>query len=185
MHYLQHELYERLGAGGDVLDFLMEAGGDGISYQDLESPQEGWMSRGFWRALGYDPDDKPHAGSLQDVIHPDDLEKVNADFQAHIADPLQPHEQVVRYKHKKTGKWVWVRCRAIALRDDSGTPFRVLGVHSDVTALHDAEGVLRGTVEEFMDARTNLEAAVQAKIAFLEQISHEIRTPMNGILGMA
>jgi PAS domain S-box-containing protein len=185
MHYLQHELYERLGAGGDILDFLMEAGGDGISYRDVKSPDEGWMSRGFWRALGYDPDAEPRKGFWQDVVHPDDLEKVNTDFQAHATDPVQLHEQVVRYKHGETGKWVWVRCRAIALRDESGTPVRMLGVHSDVTALHEAEGVLRGTVEELMDARTDLEAAVQAKIAFLEQISHEIRTPMNGILGMA
>jgi len=185
MHYLQHELYERLGAGGEILDFLMEAGGDGISYLELASPDEGWMSNGFWRALGYDPDAQPQKPSWQDIVHPDDLGKVNAGFQAHLADATQSHEQVVRFKHGETGKWVWMRCRFIGLSDVSGTTDRMLGVHSDVTALHEAEGLLRGTVEELMDARTDLEASVQAKIAFLERISHEIRTPMNGILGMA
>ena len=186
MHYLQQELSDRLGGQGEVLTFFMEAGGDGTSYQDLERSGYILMSPRFWDVLGYDPATMPHDyTSLQAIIHPEDRREAMAHSGAHLADVAHPYEQIVRYKHGKTGKWVWVRCRGITLRDEAGKSVRMLGVHTDVTAQKEAEGLLRGTIEELMDARADLEAALRAKTVFLETMSHEIRTPMNGILGMA
>ena len=53
-----------------------------------------------------------------------------------------------------------------------------VAVGADVTALRQREKELR-------KARKEVEAANEAKSAFLANISHEIRTPLNGILGMA
>jgi PAS domain S-box-containing protein len=65
------------------------------------------------------------------------------------------------------------------------------------TALHDADGLVVGTVgiarditarrqgEADRDARRLAEAANHAKSEFLANMSHEIRTPMNAILGMS
>lgn len=186
MHYLQQELYDPPGARDEIVDFFTEAGVDGMWYWDLEHPEEEWMSPRFWEVMGYDPDEMPHkSAAWQNIIHTEDLRQATANFQAHLADPDHPYDQIVRYRHGGTGKWVWVRCRGIALRKQDGTPIRMLGVHSDVTPLKETEGLLRGTVEELMAARADLEAALKAKTAFLETMSHEIRTPMNGILGMA
>jgi signal transduction histidine kinase/HPt (histidine-containing phosphotransfer) domain-containing protein/ActR/RegA family two-component response regulator len=54
---------------------------------------------------------------------------------------------------------------------------RRLVIHRDVTELEEAR-------ESAEAARSEAEAANQAKSTFLATMSHEIRTPMNGVLGM-
>jgi len=97
------------------------------------------MSERFWRVFGYDPAKKKHlAAEWQDMIFPEDLQVALQNFEAHCADPSIPYDQNVRSWHKD-GSTVWVRCRGIVVRDDDGTPTRMLGAHTDITALKEAE----------------------------------------------
>jgi signal transduction histidine kinase/HPt (histidine-containing phosphotransfer) domain-containing protein len=59
-----------------------------------------------------------------------------------------------------------------------------LGVFRDITALKVQEIRLAEERDAAEQARTDAEAANQAKSTFLATMSHEIRTPMNGVLGM-
>ena len=149
-HYLESELRRLLRDDRRVFDYLQSRATDGLWYWDLVHPEHRWMSAGFWRLFGYDPVAKPHlASAWQDMMNPDDRKAALANFEKHCADPEHPYDQVVRYRHRD-GRWVWVHCRGIAIRDHDGRPIRMLGAHTDVSArvrafekLHRVEDTLR------------------------------------------
>lgn len=147
-HYLKRELYERVREDARIFEFLQDGSLDGIWYWDLERPDHEWMSPRFWQTLGVDPDDKQHlASEWQDLINPDDLALAIENFRRHCEDPRHPYDQIVRYRHAD-GSTVWVRCRGLAIRDATGAPIRMLGAHTDVTRLKQAEAELTRRVAD-------------------------------------
>ena len=64
------------------------------------------------------------------------------------------------------------------IKDEHGTPLKVIGVIQDVTQRVQFENQLK-------TAKEKAEESDRLKSAFLANMSHEIRTPMNGILGFA
>lgn len=132
-NYLKKELYNLVRTDSSIFDFLQEGCLDGMWYWDLEHPEQEWMNDKFWEVIGYDPDTKEHLSSeWQDIINQDDLKLALDNFQKHCKDPNYPYDQIVRYKHLD-GRIVWVRCRGIAIRDENGTPVRMLGAHMNLT----------------------------------------------------
>jgi PAS domain S-box-containing protein len=151
-HYLKKELYSLVKSDDRFFDFLQAGAMDGMWYWDLETQADEWMNPRFWELLGYDPREKAHlASEWQDMIFQEDLETALDNFKKHCADPNHPYDQVVRYRHKD-GSTVWVRCRGMAIRDETGKPIRMLGVHTDLTAQKMAEEELRNTVESLQKA---------------------------------
>jgi PAS domain S-box-containing protein len=141
-HYLKDELYALIKRDPSIFEFFQNGSLDGVWYWDLENPTNEWMNRRFWTTLGYDPEEKKHlALEWQTLIHPDDLAVALENFKKHCSDPSYPYDQVVRYRHKN-GSTVWVRCRGIAIRDQSGKPIRMLGAHNEVTQQKRAEEAL-------------------------------------------
>lgn len=133
MHYLQEELYSRIKTDDEIFDFLQQSSLDGLWYWDLTDQEHEWMNAQFWETLGYDPAEKPHlASAWQDIIHPDDLAAAIERVGEHLADPSVPYDQVVRYRHKD-GHTVYIRCRGMAIHDETGKPTRLLGAHVDIT----------------------------------------------------
>ena len=138
-HYLKRELYELIRKNPAIFDFLQAGSLDGVWYWDLESIDNEWMSPRFWELMGYDPAEKKHlASEWQDLIHQDDLKLTLENFKLHCENPDHPYDQLVRYRHKD-GSTVWVRCRGLAIRDDTGKPIRLLGAHNDFTAFKTTE----------------------------------------------
>jgi PAS domain S-box-containing protein len=138
-YYLRKELYDLVKEDDSIFDFLQAGSLDGIWYWDLETPENEWMSPAFWKLFGYEPDEKKHlASEWKDMINADDLKEVLKNFNAHCADPNHLFDQIVRYTHKD-GHTIWVRCRGTAIRDDDGNPIRMLGAHTDVTELKQAQ----------------------------------------------
>jgi PAS domain S-box-containing protein len=112
---------------------------DGIWFWDIEKPENEWMSPRLWTLLGYDPAQRAHlASEWKSLIDPEDLDVVMQNFAKHCADPAHPYDQIVRYRHSD-GSTVWVRCRGIAIRGDTGKPIRMLGAHTDLTSQKLAE----------------------------------------------
>lgn len=135
MNYLKNELYDLIKKDPKIFDFLQSGSLDGIWYWDLDNPEQEWMSEGFWEVLGIDPTTKQHLSSeWQDLIFKEDLEVALENFNKHCENPDHPYDQMVRYRHSD-GSTVWVRCRGIAIRDETGKPIRMLGAHNNVTSL--------------------------------------------------
>ena len=158
-HYLKDELYERVQSSPEIFEFLQAGSLDGIWYWDLEDPEREWMSPRFWTTFGHDPAERAHlASEWQDMIFPEDRELALENFQKHCADPKHAYDQLVRYRHKD-GSTVWVRCRGLAIRDEQGRPTRMLGAHTNITPLMEAQARLR---RRNVDLQSRYEAIIEA-----------------------
>jgi signal transduction histidine kinase len=176
-HYLGLELADRIKNDPGMWTFLQQGALDGVWYWDLERPDQEYMSAEFWKLLGVDPATKPHdPEAWQDIIFPEDLETALENFNAHCADPDHPYDQIVRYLHSD-GSTVWVRCRGLALRNAEGTPIRMLGTHTDVTALKTAE-------ETAVIRRAKLEMANRELESFVYGVSHDLKSPSRTALNL-
>lgn len=133
-HYLKAELYELMRSDPSIVDFLDRATLDGLWFWNLERPEEEWLSPKFKEVFGYRDDEVENSSRWwQENIEPDDLKLAVENFERHAEDPEFPYDQVVRYRHKD-GSTVWVRCRGLIIRRD-GKPVRMLGAHTELTAL--------------------------------------------------
>lgn len=138
-HYLYQELQDHFAKDPTFFAFIQKSSLDGLWYWDLENPEHEWMSPEFWTTLGYDPSTQPHSPEAwQELIHPEDQKLALDNFKAHCENPDIPYDQHVRYRHAD-GSTVWIRCRGLALRNEAGQAIRMLGAHTNITALKTAE----------------------------------------------
>ena len=164
-NYLKKELYELIKTDESIFDFIQESSLDGLWYWDLENPEEEWMNPKFWTVLGYNPEEMPHKSTAwQNIINQDDLKIATENLTRHCENPDHPYDQVVRYQHKN-GSTVWIRCRGMAVRDESGKAVRMLGAHQDITDIKKQRDELNNITE-----RKKAENALQEKNDLLEKV---------------
>ncbi len=148
-NYLKEELYDLIKSESSIFEFIQSVSLDGIWYWDLKNPENEWLSPKFWEVLGYDADEKTHqASEWKELIFPEDLILATENLKRHCADAQHPYDQIVRYKHRN-GSTIWIRCRGLAIRDETGKAIRMLGAHTDITALKEAEKEIVRLNEEY------------------------------------
>ena len=83
--------------------------------------------------LGYDPADfKETNDRWVERVHPDDRERIAANYQAYIEGNI-PVYQVEFRQRTRTGEWKWILSLGkIVERDPQGRPLRMLGTHTDI-----------------------------------------------------
>jgi len=151
------------------LTMAVEGSNAGLWDWDLETDRVHLSPR--WKAmLGHRPEEVQDTFAEWEArVHPDDLASSKALVRDHLSGATDIYENVHRLRHKD-GHYLWIMARGRVLRDAAGRPYRMVGIHIDVT--------------EQRRAREQAEAANRAKSEFLATVSHEILTPMNGVLGM-
>jgi len=150
---------------------------DGIFDWDIKNG-EIFYSRRFFKMLGYH--DKPTIGSVKevsDLLHPEDQERVWLYMDQYLSNKLSEYEQDFRLK-AASGRWVWIKSRARGIYDKKGNAIRLVGAHTDITAVKQEQARLES-------AKARAEEQNEAKSEFLAHMSHEIRTPLTAISGIA
>jgi PAS domain S-box-containing protein len=176
--YLRAELYQLVREDPAIFDFLQDGSLDGLWYWDIDNPHEEWMSPRLKEVFGYTDDEVPNTSTWwQAQIFPDDLQLALDNFARHLADPHHRYDQIVRYRHRD-GSTVWVRCRGIAVRDATGRATRLLGAHTDVTAIKRVEQELAEHAVALEAALDEVAAANQLKAEVSGMLNHEINQPL-------
>ena len=120
----------------------LESTGDGV--WDLLVPSgEEYLSRNLLRMYGYEEGELPPSMEERDhATHPDDVEQMRRDRQAH----LEGHTATYSNEHRvrcKDGSWKWVLSRGMVIsRDAQGLPLRMIGTHTDITERKNAEALV-------------------------------------------
>ncbi|MBN4082607.1 PAS domain-containing protein [Phycisphaeraceae bacterium AH-315-B13] len=136
----------------DRLDLAIDVTNQGLWEEHLQTDQL-FYNTNWYTMLGYTPDDFPMtSGSWRNLVHPDDIEKANADFQRHIDHEQDTYSSEYRMR-AKDGTWKWIKdIGRIVERTDNGTPVRAIGLHIDIDATKRHELTLGAVVS--LDATT-------------------------------
>src|SRR5690606_31227314 len=109
-------------------------------------------------------------------LHPDDRRRYGLDIRAHLRGETDYLSSEYRVR-TPDGAERWVLARGLAVRDESGEVYRMVGSLGDITARKQVELALQQAMEQ-------AEEANRTKSKFLANMSHELRTPLNAVIGI-
>lgn len=107
------------------------------------------------------------------AVHPDDLPLVSQAVSAFLRGKTTDY-QVEHRNLLEDGSIRWVTVHAIALRDNDGFPYRLVGTETDITDKRNAELALQA-------AKSELEERVEQRTSDLEQINSALKKRSAGM----
>lgn len=92
--------------------------------------------------LGYAPGELGNSyQQMRSFIHPEDEGQVTSSLLIALQSGMTTHENQYRMRHKD-GTYRWVLSRAEIIRDEHDIPIQMMGAHTDITRLKQAEADL-------------------------------------------
>lgn len=173
MALYKHSMERRLRESEERYALALRASNDGIWDWNLKT-NEIYFSPRWKEMLGFGEDEigtDPNEWFKR--VHPDDRKRMQADLVSHLKDLTSHFECEYRIQHAD-GSHLWALSRGLAVRDASGTPYRMAGSQSDITARKQAEERLAH--DAVHDALTGL----PNRILFLDRLQNRLeRTKRN------
>jgi diguanylate cyclase (GGDEF)-like protein/PAS domain S-box-containing protein len=149
----QHRAVSELTLSEERYALAVRAANDGIWDWDLAANLI-YLSPRWHAILGRDERSEPEDPSAWfELIHGDDLLRLRAAIDAHLAGNTPHLESEHRVRHGD-GTWRWVVTRGLAIRDQTGAAVRMAGSMSDITDRRSAERKLQH--DAFHDSLTGL-----------------------------
>ena len=156
--------------------FALEGTGDGLWDWNVPS-SEVYFSKNWKEMLGYSEEEVGNGlDEWEKRVHPEDKPHVMTLLQAHL-DGKTP---VYISEHRllcKTGGYKWILDRGLTVsRDATGTPLRLIGLHTDITErkLQEENKNLRNRILEMLASGESMEATLLAIITGIEKIYPEM-----------
>ncbi len=134
------------------LRLAVKAGGHGLWDLDLRTGAAR-INEAYATMIGYDPADFVETNAAwRDRLHPDDRDRVYGEYEAYVAGERDVYRVEFR-SGTADGGWRWILSQGeIVERDTQGIPIRMMGTHTDIQPLKDAEAALRESEERFRSA---------------------------------
>ncbi len=137
----RREAEEALHEAEERYALAVRGANDGLWEWDLRREEVHYSP--LWKSLLGHDDSEIGTGidEWRNRIHPDDRARVLQELDEHLAGKSARFENQHRLRHKD-GSWRWILARGTAIRHASGTPYRLVGLHTDITARRAAEQTL-------------------------------------------
>ncbi|MDY0328549.1 MAG: PAS domain-containing protein, partial [Arcobacteraceae bacterium] len=188
----------------EKLEITLEAVKIGIWEWDIPSGKVIW-DKNCYELLGYTYNEFEVTYDVwQALQHPDDMEQSNQDIQEQLKD--DNHYSIEFRLKKADGSWMWIDGRGKSvLSDSNGNPIKMVGTHTDITAIKEYEESLEQEVtnktKELNELNLNLENRIvdeveknrqkdillqqQTRLAAIGEmmgnIAHQWRQPLSAI----
>ncbi len=149
---MQRETIERLRRSEERWELAISGSNAGAWEWDLLQDRM-WVSPREREILGLTENEKPISrADWLGTMHPDDLDDVRNALKRHFEGQSAVYEHTYRVRHAD-GQWRWMLARGKAVFDAAGRPLRLLGTHTDVTAAHQLEELLRESEARLLEAQ--------------------------------
>ncbi|MBD1907983.1 PAS domain-containing protein [Funiculus sociatus GB2-A5] len=124
----------------------VEGANDGIWDWNLQT-NYAYLSPRWKSMLGYeDSEIKSHIDSWFKIIHPEDSERVRGALHDYLTKKTPSYKEEFRALHKD-GSYRWIFTPGVASWDETGTPYRLAGSHTDINDRKHREEALQLIVE--------------------------------------